>query len=72
MDIEENLPVLRVFTGDGSYSITPDFNGGEYYVFAGGDGETSRLWSGATPNQDFMLTVDCTKKGLKAFSLTDA
>ncbi len=72
MKISTNVPILRVFTGSGTFTIEPDFSGGLYYIIASHDQSknTKQLWSGTSANQNFKLTVDTAQQGLAAFALT--
>lgn len=69
---EDNLPVLRVFTCSGTFTLFNDFNDGKYYIFASHDqtGNTKNLWEGNNSTHNFCLNIDTTQQGLAEFSLT--
>jgi hypothetical protein len=70
---QDATPTLRVAKADGTFTISSDFNGGEYYIFAFWDQEPTKnapaLWQGTNADQNFTLTLDLSKPGLHAFGL---
>jgi hypothetical protein len=73
MKISEDTPVLRIAKADGTFTLSADFNGGKYYVFAFWDQQPQEnapaLWIGETSAHNFKLTLDLSKPGLGAFGL---
>ena len=76
LQINPDTPVLRVAKADGTFFITSDHNSSQYYIFVYWDQNPQKdvpaLWQGTTSTQNFALTLDMSKSGLHAFSLTPA
>ena len=76
MQINSDAPVLRIAKADGTFYLTSDYNGGQYYIFAFWDQQPQAnapaLWTGAAADQNFTLTLDLSTPGLGAFSVATA